>query len=464
MKKFGWNVHGVDKPDYLDRLKPAVFMAFGGAWGSNLSFLTQAYDRLGETITYAYRAWSLDQGGDLDHFEYYLRDHDTDPTHFIDKVESARNHLPNEWLKREVLWHTFNETGHDRLREYFEWHTRAVEMANARNMRLLCLNFGAGHPSGTEEQIKASWRLGKDLFHAIADGGGKSVIGLHEYFPGSWRIWRGWLVERYKRMQAVVDELGIARPKIVFTEFGTDLALGAGSNHPDVIEHCPDIASGGWHAYAKCSFWKKKYGKDNQQAALAQEIIDVHREVYDQDPDVIGTCFFTWGKGSSDRWNDYTLARDSDELLELLVAARETPDAPPDPTPHLCEQALAAPRVSAAPPPQYKVTVDNLNIRKAPVVNACSSTGQTVSKDAVVDALAETKFDGRDWIMIEHEGQKRFLVKRRQIDGETFLERVEGPVQPPTASAWGVRTTNPDLMLLLRELANTTDGLEFFQE
>lgn len=455
MEKFGLNVQHVT-PDYvpfLHAVRPRVVLGFGTHVGQGVASIQQAREILGDEATYIYRAWQVFDHGDLDNFERWVSRHGRDPRVFLNAMEPIV-----QLLGRDVYLHTFNETGISLERmagmgktvweEYIDWHVAAVQEAQKRGWRLCMLNLA----TGTHDALH--WSKARNLFSAICGDEDNFLIGVHEYFPGVWRISSPYHVGRYRQIVDAAFAFNGCQPKIVITETGTDYLTDEGTRtFIDSITTVPRDERGGWRSYAKGGFWHRFKNKPDQEKALAEELISLHRNLYDIDPQVVGSCYFCWGSHSP--WETYDISGAA-TLREQLAAARKPNSSGGIPVTNPCD-LIDTNAISVGPGGTYKVRDDiRLNIRAEPVVDTCSWTGLQFEAGAVVELTAVTDDVPGDfvWGAFYRDGETYWVALRTKGGDMVYMD----PYTPPVADSMTLRIENPTLFALGQALA-TLDGV-----
>lgn len=441
MNKFGLQIHRDtgNYEDMLTRLRPRVILTLGGRPGGNLDLLRRAYDILGDSAIYIHRFWSHYGPGDLDNFSQYIKTNGTSPRWFMDTVyEIAQNDLIKSFADK-VYFYTFNETGFDQWDSFIAWHTTAVELADVANLRLVCLNTAVGNPAGSLEEQAAIWRRAEPLFERLQDS--RSAIGVHEYFPGAWDLGRPYYLDRYKNMRQAVTRLGLNQPKVIITEFGTD-----DLHHPSV-ETIGKLKTGGWMSYRDIDFWKRYRQQPDPGVALAHEIADAVETIYDQDPHVLGVCYFAWG--GYGQWETYDLSKSQTAIEQLIKESKMGPSP--------CQLASEAEINAYTPSTPFKVLV-NLKVRTHPVVDVCSETPTRLDPGDVITTCQFVDYGGYRWRGFKIDGGHRvFYAAERSLDNANAYLQPVPDAEPQTI--YRLESTDPLMGELFDALATVFDNV-----
>jgi hypothetical protein len=193
------------------------------------------------------------------------------PEAFLDSVAD----LPREWFAQ-----CLNEPGGDQA-QLTQWCADVIREADARGRRLALPNWSVGNPD-TEAVANG---LYDPLWHAMA-ASGKHVLGLHEYALNS-PLHEPFHIGRYKAILQRFDALKLARPVVVMTEHGRDLAGGRDG-------------------------WRTIFNEQEYAAFL-----EAAQTVYA--PNGITACVFSWGGGFESRWGTYDVSGAPDLLARMAA-------------------------------------------------------------------------------------------------------------------------------------------------
>jgi hypothetical protein len=204
----------------------------------------------------------------------------TSPAEFLDSVAD---------VPAAFICQCLNEPGGDQA-QLANWCAALIRLADVRGRRLALPNWSVGNPD--TEAVAGG--LYDALWHAMA-ASGKHVLGLHEYALNS-PLHEPFHIGRYRAILQRFDALKLARPVVVMTEHGRDLAGGRD----------------GWRTV----FNEQEYAK----------FLDDAQTVYA--PDNVTACVFAWGKGFDDRWATYDVEGAPDLLraMEAMNVGREDDD------------------------------------------------------------------------------------------------------------------------------------------
>jgi len=173
-------------------------------------------------------------------------------------------------------------------------------------------NTGAGKVNETNVHAL------RPLIELINQYPGQLFLGLHEYSGIDYMEMHPWLFGSFKFIHDYCDANGLARPQIIFTEWGYDTR----HQHPEGKQWnlAEAIRLGG--------------GANN----AAQNLVNAYHDIYRGHDNIIGMCFFTfWSE--SNQWHPYDIVRNRyPAFLDYIVThwpretRREIPTTPePEP-------------------------------------------------------------------------------------------------------------------------------------
>lgn len=228
------------------------------------------------------------------------------------------------------------------------------QLALSRGYKACLLNLSVGIPEPADWKRSASRRV-LDLCGRNRD---KLLIGLHEYFatfsnhefgfsndPASWPAhYTGisWLISRYRNVFKACDEMGVARPKIAITEFGSDY-IHAVQSWQQGLPHTPGYPDIG-ALWANREAWQQ--GKPSHLTWEQYFVESCHwcwRAIYRDNPEIAGIATFCWGAQGGSRWEMYnhqpvynimSLMESKDWTLSNTTPTPIPPDPTPTPTPN----------------------------------------------------------------------------------------------------------------------------------
>jgi hypothetical protein len=410
VKKFGFQVHSTNNPalqQAITAFQPPVILALATVPGDFLQQTAQLR-AWAPDATIVYRSWSLFTPGDLDHADQIIAH---PPESFFGQMAGVIDTFGDD-----VVYHLMNETGHSDhalWRRYVAWQAEVVRIANARGLRVCCFNQGPGTPGQDEEDVELYWDEALPVYQAIAEGGYRSMIGVHEYFAGgapgfypSALAEAPFLVARFSYTQDAIARAGYNPDyfKIVITEYGWAKNL---PTNPFPQDQPPDHDS---------LVYYKHYQTPDQMADI---MADHHEIFYDPNPGVIGSCHFVVGQSVSPHWADYELLNHSDIMNYLLLRREDGPVDPPPEPPTEPEDPVR--------PTIFTVysTIVNLNVRTLPAISAPRVTTLEPGVPVMTDAYADA--DGYRWRRIA--GFDLWAAEYHSSDPSSlFLERVDEPV------------------------------------
>lgn len=431
MFKFGLQIQGNSDnlEEALSIIQPRVVLVTGAYPGHNAEIIEQAKQILGDRTTYVYRSWTMEQPGDLDNYNTY-RDHYGHDN--IDPYFRAMDKVINR-LGTDVLYYTFNEavTGQDvyQWQQFVDWHVEAVNYANEQGIGLVTLNQSVGTPVGTDEDIRVAWELAEPLYKVIEHG--KSVIGLHEYFPGKWQTGYGYYVGRYQYLTDYLDEKDYRVP-IIITEFGTDDV-----NDPVIYQQCPAVQeSGGWRSYAKCGMLGS-----NPEAGLVYQIKQTHEQVYDSDQYIVGTCYYVFNAFPGTRWTEYDI--NTPEIINGLRNETMATGCNPD----LKVQVILG---------TYELLYD-MRIRTAPVVDSCSYQGETMGAGEQIISVGYVDNGGYRWRKFYNSAGEVRYIAEYMVDGSYYLREIE------SLPSYTLITSDEKYKPMMQSIADVLENMDYHE-
>lgn len=180
----------------------------------------------------------------------------------------------------------------DQVDRLNNWFVEVAEKAAERGVSITGPNFGKGIPALAAD---GAWHSAFDpILHVLSKHRGLHFMGLHEYGPEEDPFHLG----RYKAMLRRCDQLGLAYPRIIFTEFGVDKA---DSGDQTINGYKSRGWSGTYYVNWKIDKLKRIYAPQ-----IAAGII-------------VGVDVFSMG-ASSPEWNPFNVEEDGGYWAELTRA------------------------------------------------------------------------------------------------------------------------------------------------
>lgn len=388
MNKFGFNVMKVDDRllNWLATKKTPVVTLISGGIMDRADDAQRILDAAPDTVL-IYRAWMMPNGFRMD-MNY--------PINGISVDQFFQFHQPLiDRFGDKIVYHAWNEANRpSNIAEYYNWAAESELVAQNRGLRLCHASFGTGSPDlpyyDTPEAIR--------FYRSLADGSFRSLLGFHEYVPGNedWETGITFHIGRYRRMvdemvTAGIDPRSGTGLKCVFTELGTE-----GVNKS-----------------------MNEFGRD--EAWVSDQIVTMHEELYDDDPNVLGTCWFCYG--DSGGWSNHDLTATG--LLDYLYTQTTPNEGEPPVT--ICDQPLPELNESQAGT-RWECTIDSLNVRAYPAVDACAApVGSLGLGDRVM--IKGTMFvNNYTWLVIETGNPAPLYCALGDQQEETYyMKLVEDP-------------------------------------
>lgn len=326
----------------------------------------------------------------LDRFPEYWDAHD--------EMESVDQFLVNAavWMREigweysdRVLFHTFNETGgrtectdaSPTFEDWIEWHRRLEFRGRQIGLAFCHLNHSLGTPNGDQ------YHLFKPLLEACK--GGRSVIGLHEYFtqptfdsPDD----LSWIIGRYKWMYEACP--GCDEVPVVLTEWG------------------------------EAQGWQVVPGDENY---WAEEFIRC-ADWYTHDPRVQGLAFFCY-KG----WHPWNTNHDIDgapTIQQAFITHQVQIKEPPVSTP--CDTPVDM--LDATTAGTYKA-LTLVKVRNSPSTHECAKHERTVQPGEEITISGSVIREGFIWGYITEELSWTALGPKDILGGPHFYAKMED--EPP---------------------------------
>lgn len=312
---------------------------------------------------------------------------------------------PQQWLNvyaseippsEGVFFYAGNEAGFSP--ELVTWLTEVARLTLNAGGRAALGNWSVGTPEPND------WRQARELLKLCGDNPTKLLIALHEYFPtsvsrefglgtnpASWPdkvIGTSWFVGRYRHLFAACDAMGIKRPRVAFTEKGSDRihAVGEwqqGLPRPDDCEIVGPLwcSVEAWQRMMPAGYTWPRY--------LVDQMAWEWRAIYRHDPEVVGMAYFCWGAMGGSAWEGFDLRRVPN--IMQLVEAKEWQ------------------RMNTTPQPQpahwiKEITWNTgMKFRAAPSLSAPQIT--VIQAGVTVQAIGNVKVaEGYAWIPVTFNG------------------------------------------------------------
>jgi len=192
--------------------------------------------------------------------------------------------VPMDWIVQAG-----NEPGGDQAL-LVTWTAALIRQADQIGRRLAVGNWSVGNP---DDEALANG--GYDLILQALAGGGKHLLGLHEYFHDAPLV-ESYFVGRYRGFLRRADALGIRRPVVFIGEHGRDL--------------------GGGH-----DGWRAQGWSEADYARRLEEAQQIYRA------DGVCACVFSYGPGYDGRWQTYDV-QNATSLLARMAAMNAAGNIP----------------------------------------------------------------------------------------------------------------------------------------
>lgn len=332
LSKLSYGVHNTNIDDHLLNIEPPVILTMAGT--AHAEMLAQ---RLPDTVV-IHRGWN--------------------------DATLHRDFSPAKWVERSkhlaqsnVVVHTTNEPPNlndpNEARQIVQWHIDVIRLSEQYGLRLCILNFGAGSPD--------NWELYDELLRVVAEHRDRVYIGLHEYgslnilsgieYNGqdlTWQTWNElpllgvdysfWHIGRYKYLLNYCEGNNIAKPKIIFTEYGWDDLQDPKSKEKraNAELEVPPIGFDHYRSWRSLwALWVNYWPQWTHERAAFMQLIWAERYIYFE-PEVIGHCLFA--VSDDPMWKkdfDFSDAHTFQALVELNYRGIVVP---PTTTPTIVEE------------------------------------------------------------------------------------------------------------------------------